>query len=94
MHLFRVLATAGAVIAAVPGSRSWEQKPFRKQSGDDDFPLGSDKLPFSTSELEAYIEDVMEKWHAPGVAVAIIRGENTWTQVNQYFNNQYPRKPQ
>lgn len=79
MQFFLVLATAGAVTAAVPGS--WEQKPFQKQAGDDESPLGSGNLPFSTSELEEYIQDVMERWHAPGVAVAIIKGGNTWTKV-------------
>lgn len=79
MQLSLVLATAGAVLAAVPGSR--EQKPFHKQAGDDESPLGSGNFPSSTSELEEYIEEVMERWHAPGVAVAIIKGGGTWTKV-------------
>lgn len=43
------------------------------------------KLPFATAELEEYIEDVMERWHAPGMAVAIINGENTWAKVGRYL---------
>lgn len=39
-------------------------------------------LPFSTSALEEYIEGAMEKWHAPGMAVAIINGNETWAKVS------------
>lgn len=37
-------------------------------------------LPFSTSALEEYIGGAMEKWHAPGMAVAIINGNETWAK--------------
>lgn len=39
-------------------------------------------LPFSTSALEDYIEVAMKKWHAPGMAVAIINGNETWAKVS------------
>lgn len=80
MQLFLVLATAGVVTAAVPGL--WEQKPFQNQGGDAKSAITSDGLRFATGELEEYIEDVMERWHAPGAAVAIIKGGNIWTKVN------------
>lgn len=80
MQLFLVLATAGAVIAAV--SESSEQKSFQQQAVDDESTVRSGTIPLSTNELEEYIEDVMERWHAPGVAVAIIQGGNTWTKVS------------
>lgn len=79
MQFLLVLATAGAVLAADPGSL--EQKPFQTQAVDDRFPFGSSNFTFSTSELEEYIEEVMARWHAPGVAVAIIKGGSTWTKV-------------
>lgn len=40
------------------------------------------RLPFSTSALEEYIEASMEKWHAPGMAVSIINGNETWAKVS------------
>lgn len=52
-------------------------------------PLGHDDnealkagLPFSTSALEKYIESSMKKWHALGMAVAIINGNETWAKVS------------
>lgn len=76
-----VLLVAGAAFAIVPGA--WEQRPLAKQADDDEAHNGVPyiDLPFSMTELEAYIQDVMERWHAPGVAVAIIKGENTWAKV-------------
>lgn len=45
----------------------------------------SDRLPFSTAELEEYIGDVMDRWHAPGMAVAVINGEETWAKVGPRY---------
>lgn len=42
-------------------------------------------LPFSTADLEEYIEDVMDRWHAPGMAVAVINGEHTWENVCNHW---------
>lgn len=83
MQIFAVLAVAGATVAAVP--EPWEQRPLpAQQAGDDHAQDASTSYegPFSTTELEEYIEDVMERWHTPGMAVAIIKGESTWTKVS------------
>lgn len=66
-----------------------------------------DALPFSTSDLVEYIEDAMKKWHAPGMAVAIINGNVTWAEVSiflsfpmhtlqgvAYYNNPQSNLPQ
>lgn len=42
----------------------------------------TDGLPFSISALEDYIHEAMERWHAPGMAVAIINGNDTWAKVS------------
>ncbi|KAK8072782.1 penicillin-binding protein [Apiospora saccharicola] len=48
-----------------------------KDSGSDD---SAAVLPFSVKELESYIHDVMSRWKAPGMAVAIVNGDETWAK--------------
>lgn len=50
--------------------------------GHADNEASQDALPFSTSDLVEYIEGTMKKWHAPGMAVAIINGNVTWAEVS------------
>lgn len=42
----------------------------------------STSLPFSTVAFEEYIDGVMERWHAPGMAVAMINGNDTYAKVS------------
>ncbi|KUI56636.1 D-aminopeptidase [Cytospora mali] len=57
------------------------QRPLATQpSGADHDAFQTDALPFSTAALEGYIEDVLERWHAAGMAVAIINGNETWAK--------------
>ncbi|KAJ0120161.1 hypothetical protein J7T55_001017 [Diaporthe amygdali] len=51
----------------------------------------TDRLPFSISALEDYIEEAMERWHAPGMAVAIINGNDTWAKGFGYAT--FPSTP-
>ncbi|KAK8075543.1 hypothetical protein PG997_010206 [Apiospora hydei] len=37
-------------------------------------------LSFSTEKLESYIHEVMDRWKAPGMAVAIVHGNETWAK--------------
>jgi CubicO group peptidase (beta-lactamase class C family) len=32
-------------------------------------------------EFDKLVNDLLAKWHAPGIAVAVIDGEKTWTKV-------------
>lgn len=50
--------------------------------GHDDGDASENALPFSTSDLESYIEGTMKKWHAPGMAVAIVNSNATWAKVS------------
>lgn len=56
--------------------------PLQQPLGHVDSEASENGLPFSTSALEDYIEGSMEKWHAPGMAVAIINGNATWAKVS------------
>lgn len=39
--------------------------------------------PFAAgSELNQYIDDLMERWHIPGLAVAVVDGDDTWAKVD------------
>lgn len=64
------------VALAAPGS------PPQQPIGHVDSEASKNGLPFSTSALEEYIEGAMEKWHAPGMAVAIVNGNKTWAKVS------------
>ncbi|POS75331.1 hypothetical protein DHEL01_v206283 [Diaporthe helianthi] len=48
--------------------------------GHDDSGESENGLPFPTSDLVDYIKGTMEKWHAPGMAVAIVNGKTTWAE--------------
>ncbi len=60
-------------------------------------PKPSDKEPdekpadVKTSPLNASFEDVvrktLEEWHIPGMAVAVIDGEDIWTQVSNVLGS-------
>lgn len=34
-----------------------------------------------SKDLDEFIERIREEWHAPGLAVAIVDGNNTWAKV-------------
>ncbi|KUI74345.1 hypothetical protein VM1G_09668 [Cytospora mali] len=62
---------------------SQPQRPLATQpSGADHDAFETDALPFSTAALEGHIEDVLERWHAAGLAVAIINGIETWAKYS------------
>ncbi|OHW99667.1 penicillin-binding protein [Colletotrichum incanum] len=45
-------------------------------------------------DLDAYIQDIMQEWHAPGLAVAIVDGDKTWAKVwntSPLSLNRFPR---
>lgn len=54
------------------------QYPIGGEIGNGGSPAG---LPFSTEKLESYIHDVMERWKAPGMAVAIVHRNEIWAKV-------------
>lgn len=62
------------------------QQPLRHFDGE----ASENGLPFSTSALEDYIEGAMKKWHAPGMAVAIINGNETWAKVSLLLSPHSP----
>lgn len=38
-------------------------------------------------KLERLVSDTLEKWHVPGVSVAVVDGENTWAKVHPFFES-------
>lgn len=77
-------------VGAVFGA-AWVRLAFAAPEASSQHPLGHDDggasehaLPFSTSDLEKFIEGTMEKWHAPGMAVSVINGNATWAKVSLY----------
>lgn len=68
------------VCSAVAAPDLPPQKPLGHMHGDKQ--ASTDGLPFSTSALEEYIEAAMKRWHAPGMAVAVINGDETWAKVS------------
>jgi hypothetical protein len=41
-----------------------------------------------TKDLEDFIQEKMKKWHAPGLAIAIIEGDKSWYKVRSSSNRQ------
>jgi len=76
---FGFLFGSTLVCLALASLESSSQHPL----GHADNEASEDVLPFSTSDLVEYIEGSMEKWHAPGMAVAIINGNVTWAEVSR-----------
>lgn len=84
-HLLGVLAN---LVLGVGGT---QQIPLESQTSnkDQDVPHFGE-LPLLTAGLEEYIEDVMDRWHAPGMAVAVINGEDTWAKASNSWCNPSP----
>lgn len=61
--------------------------PIQQPLGHIDGEASKNGLPFSISALEEYIKGAMEKWHAPGMAVAIINGNETWAKVSLPYHS-------
>lgn len=60
--------------SAVATRHNWDgQKPLEKTSI-------TDGNPFNT-EVNEFVNDVMERWKIPGMSVAVIDGESVYTQV-------------
>lgn len=72
-----VLCVAGAgAWAAVAGP----QVVFQKEH----VVYGADKIDIVDGAFETYIQDQMKEWHVPGLAIALIEGNKTWTKVRFY----------
>ena len=70
--IFGLLATLGrwnAVAVAPPG----EQKPLGGGEAASDNPFNP--------EFDQFVADLLERWHVPGVAIAVVDGEETYTKV-------------
>lgn len=46
---------------------------------------GCDQVSVADDALETYIEHLMEKWHVPGLAIAIVDGNKTWAKVRSNY---------
>lgn len=79
-----ILPLSVLVCASVAFQEQQSQRPLVTQPSGVDH---SNALPFSTTALEEYIEDVMERWHAAGMAVAVINGSETWSKVSSFSIN-------
>lgn len=77
-----ILALMSSTAAAYQ-SHPLQQPLAGQQLGSNAEAISADGLPFSEADLEGYIEHVMDKWHAPGLAVAIINGNETWAKVRR-----------
>lgn len=38
------------------------------------------------AEFEKFVHETLQKWHVPGMAIAVVDGEHTWAEV---FTNFY-----
>lgn len=82
---FTLVALASSTYTTAAHLNQPPQRPITAQlpaeAPDGGFGKDAGGLPFSTAKLEAYIEDVMERWHAAGLAISVINGNETWAKV-------------
>jgi CubicO group peptidase (beta-lactamase class C family) len=79
MRLF--LALQVACLAPLASSQQIplnEQLSSHSESTDHD----NNDIPIADAAFEQYIRDKMARWHAPGLAMAILDGNKTWTRVS------------
>lgn len=85
LSLLPLTRSAGALL----GESAQQQQPLISQpqntaaAHDGSSSTTSSGLPFATAAFEAYVEDVMEKWHTPGLAISIVNGDETWAKVSE-----------
>ena len=41
---------------------------------------GHNASPF-TKDFDTLVEELLEEWHVPGIAIAVVDGDETWTKV-------------
>ncbi len=41
---------------------------------------GHNASPF-TKDFNALVEELLEEWHVPGMAIAVVDGDETWSKV-------------
>lgn len=70
------LCAAGQVMA-VEGA----QKPLPFQVGS----KSENKSPL-TEDYAKHVDELLEKWHVPGMAVGVVDGDDIWTEVRSTFS--------
>lgn len=79
------LRAAVGAAAAVGGG---EQVPLRGDSGVVKEPdYGHDEIHIADKAFEKYVEGQMSKWHVPGLAIALLDGNRTWTKVRKHLTH-------
>ncbi len=41
---------------------------------------GQNASPF-TKDFDALVKELLEEWHVPGIAIAVVDGDETWSKV-------------
>ncbi|KAJ4328427.1 hypothetical protein N0V84_001111 [Fusarium piperis] len=69
-------------VACLAHSVSSQQIPLNEHSSSHSESTGHDSndVPIADAAFERYIRDKMARWHAPGLAIAILDGNKTWTR--------------
>jgi hypothetical protein len=75
MKLFLLISVASVLPRSV-WAANVQQQPLGHHFTD----AHGDSL-LQNDELDRYIEDVIVEWHCPGMAVSIVRGNDTWAKV-------------
>lgn len=83
-HLGAALLCASQLIAAQHDGAAAHQKPIAAPltSGGVGRQGEKDKESPLTKEFDKRVEELLEQWHVPGLAIGIVDGDETWTKVN------------
>lgn len=44
-------------------------------------PLGGGRAGPFTKDFGKHVDELLETWHVPGVAIGVVDGDDTWTEV-------------
>lgn len=50
-----------------------------------------DKYEPFTSEFNTYVEDIIDQWNTPGLAISVVHGQDTFAKVTPSFIHAHPR---
>ena len=75
----RQLQSTAVNLWALAVTGSWLQLAWASSSSQK--PLGGGKSSPFTEEFNKLASQTLERWHVPGMAVAVVDGDSTWAEV-------------
>lgn len=79
MRLHETLLLQNVALGVISGSAGEQQKLAPLGASEDDMYFAPEGV--VAPNLEDYVGAIMKEWHVPGMAIAVINGNETWSKV-------------